>query len=131
MAKKKLSTVSNKKGGAFLASLKLQYHVSNDMCCNWYFLATARVYCTDTTFYRVRFIVWFDNEDVFDWLTDEESGKRPESFTDKDVRVYAREMANNWLMSFVPEDINDDTKRREMYDAARETIIRYNKVVAA
>lgn len=130
MAKKKLSAIDNKKGSAFLTSLKLKYHVSNDMCCNWYFLATVRVYCTDTTFYGVRFIVWFDNEDVLEWLTDDESGKRPESFTDKDVRLYAREMANNWLLSFVPEDISDDKKRREMYNTARETIIRYNKVVA-
>ena len=131
MAKKKLATIENKKGSTFLTSLKLQYHISNVMCCNWYFLATARIYCTDTTFYRVRFIVWFDSEDVLEWLTDDESGKRPESFTDKDVRQYAKEMANNWIMSFVPEDISDDEKRREMYDAARETIIRYNKVVAA
>lgn len=130
MAKKKLAAIDNKKGSAFLMSLKLQYHVSNDMCCNWYFLATARVYCTDTTFYRVRFIVWFDNEDVFEWLTDED-GKTPETFTDKDVRVYAKEMANNWLMSFVPENIDDDEKRREMYDQARDSILRYNQIVAA
>lgn len=131
MAKQKLSAIENKKGSAFLTSLKLQYHVSNDMCCNWYFLATARVYNSDTTFYWVRFIVWFDSEDVFEWLTDENDGKSPETFSDKDVRLYAKEMANNWLMSFVPADIDNDEKRREMYDQARESILRYNKVVAA
>lgn len=130
MKKQKLSNIENKAGQTFLTSLRLLWHQSNDMCNNYYFAATARVYSEDHRYYKLHFVVWIDGDDVWEWMRDDD-GQEPEGYTLKDVRECAREYAYSWLECNVPTDINDDEKRRDMYQTAGETIDRYNHYAAA
>ena len=66
--------------------------VNNSMCHNFYFLAKVRVWTGRNTFFRRRFVVWFDSEDLCEYFS--EDHKR---ITQKDIKDYAKEQAWNFV----------------------------------
>ena len=67
--------------------------VNNSMCHNYYFLAKVRVWTGHNTFFRRRFVIWFDAEDLWEYF---DGQKR---ITQKDIKNYARELAWNFVES--------------------------------
>lgn len=109
-------------------------HVSSCWYNNYYFLAHGRVY-TDPTckrFYKIKFVVWFDIFDLQEWIEpdddDEHDDEHDDVIINDDVaRDYAKELSINWLYTYVPKDVeNNAVGRREMFEAANQTINEYN-----
>lgn len=93
--------------------------VCNDKCHNYYFLVYVRIYNADKTRYRkARFVVWFDNEDVGEYVD-------KDYYNNDDVMELLDELIADYL-SYI-KSYNDTA---DFYEFCRDSINRYNGVVA-
>lgn len=93
--------------------------VNNDKCHNYYYLIHGKILNHDGTRCRkFRFVVWFDNEDIGEYFN-------VDYYKEKHVKEYLDEcIMANCIM------INHDNDTAYFYDICRESIKKYNNLVA-
>ena len=121
-----MTTYEHKPWETELVSCVKHYEVNNDKCHNFYFLATVRIWTERNTYFRRRFMVWFDTDDLADWYTDKER------FSKADIKAFARELAWNFVASLSVKtgSVTKESLQKFTADCA-ETIYRFNDLMSA
>lgn len=101
------------------------HEVNNDMTHNFYFLVKVRVWTGRGTFFRRRFVVWFDTGDLGEYYSDKDT------FSKKDIQNYARDIAWSFIEGLpVSKECNMESIA-DFTERCKETIYNYNAIVAA
>lgn len=97
------------------------YEVNNDMAHNYYYIYYGRIYNKEHTRYRkFKYIDWFDIFDVQEYF-------EKENITKEDIREYALNLENSYLMTI--KDYNDMKGLKEFYSFCKDSIKNYNTVI--
>lgn len=97
------------------------YEVNNDMTHNYYYIYYGRIYNKEHTRYRkFKYIDWFDVFDVQEYF-------EKENITKEDIREYALNLENSYLMTI--KDYNDMKGLKEFYSFCKDSIKNYNAVI--
>ena len=97
------------------------YEVNNDMTHNYYYIYYGRIYNKEHTRYRkFKYIDWFDVFDVQEYFD-------KENITKEDIRKYALNLENVYLMSI--KDYNDAKGLKEFYNFCKDSIKNYNTII--
>lgn len=97
------------------------YEVNNDMAHNYYYIYYGKIYNKEHTRYRkFKYIDWFDIFDVQEYF-------EKENITKEDIREYALNLENGFLMSI--KDYNDMKGLKEFYNFCKDSIKNYNAVI--
>lgn len=117
-----------KPGDFTFTKMRLIYEPNNDMVHNYYWCYDVRHFVTDKSFYRYRFVRWFDIQDVCDYY-----GK--DRVTKKEIREYAAEIGMGFFDTYCPKTIEGGRCAKEdiikCRKACSETIENYNRLIRA
>ena len=107
-----------------MVSCALHYEVNNDKCHNYYWLVKVRIWTGRNTFFRRRFVVWFDSEELAEHYEDK---KR---ITQANVKEYAREIAWSFLCRLPTKGEVTYNALQPFSDECNETIRHFNSIAA-
>ena len=98
--------------------------VNNDMAHYYYYIAYGKIYNEEgTRFRRFKFVECFDIFDVMEYFD-------KDVITEKEIKWYASDLIGNNSYLLNIDNFNDIKHLKEFFDWCRETIRKYNKVVA-
>ena len=101
-----------------ITKTSLLRHVCNDACNNYYYEIKARLYVSETHFYRVAFVISFDAFDVQDYF-------EKDCYTKQDLKIYKDEIAHAFCCDLTAYDESEIT---QVYDICNKTINGFNQL---
>lgn len=107
-----------------MVSCVKHYEVNNDKCHNYYWLVKVRIWTGRNTFFRRRFVVWFDSEDIY------EHYEGQVRITQADVKEYAKELAWGFMDNLPHKGEVTYNTLQPFTEECNETIRHFNRIAA-
>lgn len=108
-----------------IVSCSLRYEVNNCMTHNFYWVVKVRIWTGNNTFFRRKFIVWYDSFELQDWYEDKKY------ISQANKREYALELAWSFLSRVPTKGKVTCNALKQFTDDCNETIHNYNRIATA